>query len=69
MDFYMLYFFIIFFVLFHVMDAMKLINCEQIHVKVWFIRLTMYTDSIKSVETDQFDRSIRWLQISICRRR
>ena len=47
------------------MDAMKFINCEQIHVKVWFILSTMYTNDIKSVKTDQFDRSIRWLQVAM----
>ena len=48
-----------------VMDAVKFVNCEKIHMKVWFIRSTMYTNIIKSVKTDQFDRSIRWLQIAM----
>ena len=47
------------------MDAVKFVNCEQIHLKVWFKRSTMYTYSIKSVKRDQFDRSIWWLQIAM----
>ena len=41
--------------------------CEQIHVKVWFIRSTMYTNSFKSVKTDQLDRLQIAMQTSIKR--
>ena len=36
----------------------EVINRGQIHLKVWFIHLTMYTNSNKSV---QFEHSIWWL--------